>query len=339
MMRVLYQVFLFILTLLSVEARAAGPCDAEFRSEASNALYEPYSPGRKLDSDQMRSMVRKFIDLNPVVLEIRDLRPDQIRITKIEKLGEHPHFPTIKVWFESDGYDLGINSYFTARTNGKTVFIDESYDYSQGEDSEQKFWAVYEKKSGEIAAIDQTDAILETLPGQVTLSRVMGETEYKIWTEGGDPSRLFSHGAGGGTRSRITPRTTFALNYFEFGGEKPVIVQIPKSVLIELRAQGRLVINTYNDILDPYQGLSKEALTSFGLETEIVVLENEGRAKIQPYMKDPTEVPDELPIRLVQKYFLEAPRSYSKAKKKAWYEKEIRRLYELEKAKGLHDIR
>lgn len=328
--------FLPLLVLLSAQIAwtATPPCDGLIRSDVTNALFVRPKKNADFDTPEMRELARKFIDQNPVLLKRDGLKPRDIVITRIERSNKHPHYPEILIHYSRQDRIAGPYDYVSARTNGAAIFIEESYDYSQDSGSKQIFNVAVRTEKNETVIVNQTKAILDTLPDEITLSRVMTEGEHKIWTEGGKVENLRSQGAGEGSRSEISARTTFALNYFEFGGDKPVIVTIPKKVLQDLFNQGQLVINTYNDILDPYQGLSEDALTPFGLEVEVVVLSNKGREAIRPYMESPIEVPSEFPIRLVHKYRFNPPRNLSKAKKEEWLKKKVREAYEMEKQKG-----
>lgn len=226
---------------------------------------------------------------------------------------------------------------FSARTNGKAMFVDCSFEYTQDDTLKVPVMSIVRKSNGELLTINQTDLILSAIPeGDVMLSRSMSEKEFKIWTENGDVTKLKARGAGGGTREKISPRSTFALNYYKFADREPVVFKISKNLLKELNDRNYLTINTYNTINDQYQGMTESALTSFGLEVEIVINTNEGRKYLQEQIKSAAvQIPNPFPIVLQRKYKIIPPKNLTNEQIKLWNQEQLQMLYEQEKAAGL----
>ncbi|MGE3974857.1 MAG: hypothetical protein AB7F59_10060 [Bdellovibrionales bacterium] len=284
----------------------------------------------QLTSPLLLKMVETLLKENPLALE-KSFVEGPWRLARLEFEEGHPHYPIVVAYIES-GREFSSSTPIRLRTNGQAVFFDESYDFTQRSKDRRPIKMVYVDGQNEIHIMDQTHLILMSLPETVVLSRVMTQEELELWSQG-KLNEIESHGLGGlGRTMSISRRTAFALNYFEFGnyGYKPVLFKIPRAELEKLYHLGLLSIDTYNSINDPYQGLSREALTSFGLEVELVVFDR-GQELIQSFMAHPIQVPDEFPVKLRYKYEIDSPVGLTKEQQNLWMRQKMRELLERER--------
>lgn len=208
------------------------------------------------------------------------------KILKIEKVQDHPFFPVFRAQihldYNPDYGGPGIKS-LVFRTNGHSAFLNNTFYHHQKKPLTKDFKAVYIADTSKIVPISQTISILLTLPQFIHVSRVMDLNEAQLWAQG-----KYSEISTANEHHGIH----FALNHYDFpnGAKNPIIfkTQIPRSVLLDLAKKNLLTVNTYSSsVYDPKFGMTENARAPFGIEIEIVVLENEGRAAISNYMSLP----------------------------------------------------
>ena len=157
--------------------------------------------------------------------------------------------------------------------------------YEQLADQALSLQAVVLGTQEKMMSVNQSEIILETFPDEVTLSRVMSLKEEMLWKDG-KVEEIKSTINLYGTEEQSHPKTTFALNYYEFKGQKPKILKIKKDKLVRLFQEGMLSINTYEaKSFSRLTGMPSTATTPFGLEVELVIHSHEGMRQIIDEMK------------------------------------------------------
>jgi hypothetical protein len=234
--------------------------------------------GSSIRDTDFNYLTQSIISSNSGVL---GLNLDKMRIVAISKASDDYPFPVFTARIEGN-YEGGLKRrYVEFRSNGFCAFLHNSYKLSQ-QNPRADLKAVYVGESNSVFNIDQTKILLESLPPEIILSRVMSSDEQRLWTAGQyDQFRFRSS----------DERTHFALNDYDFVHPDnidvvKVQVKVPKSVLSELWSEQLLAINTYQSESEhPLVGMKSGAKTPFGLEIEIVVFGLEGRQKLGPYMR------------------------------------------------------
>lgn len=204
----------------------------------------------------------------------------------IKKTGEHPKFPLFqaeiigRVALESGAV---LNDFeFTAifRSNGRAAFVADTFKNHQRHSYNSDFSFSYIDSAGTIKLGSQGWAILNSLAPEIRLSRVMLDSEAELWKSGqsADVKSSFEHNG-----------THFAVNKYllplkDASNAHVYYARIPKRILQKLFEERLLVLNTYQSSTYSRWGMPPEASTPFGLEFEIVVIGNNGRKAINPWM-------------------------------------------------------
>ena len=211
-------------------------------------------------------------------------------VIRIRLVADHPHYPHFSANLKFSTQD-GKNQFedvLEFRSNSYAAFLDYGYKIS-ARTKKQQFFMTYINSKGQVAAHDQTSTVVADLPTSVILSRTMADQEYEHWKTG-DIQNIEQHFAYT-TYGDGRLRTFFALNQYEYhksDSKMSLATKIPKAVLSNLYKSGHLVINLYQDSINAVEdGMPPEARTSFGLEVEVIVLDEEGRKELLPYMQNP----------------------------------------------------
>lgn len=207
----------------------------------------------------------------------RAIRASQIKITKVELDQNHRDYPYISAFYDYTAANGKVYRWsMSFRSNGSAAFLN-SYAAAQ-KTAKAEFTMVY-YVGDKLRSVDQTQAILATFPDSVVLSRGMTEGEAQQWQNKalGEINTSYSF--------QNQPRSYFALNYYRFEpNHEPYFFRVPTSVLLDLYAKGKLLINPYDGIEHwPTKGMPPEAQTAFGLEIELVVISREGQMLIHPF--------------------------------------------------------
>jgi hypothetical protein len=203
------------------------------------------------------------------------------RVASIRVVHPHPRYPIYEAEFMVGWSGIERPFRFSFRSNGQAAFLNQSWKLSQMLSPARDFDFVYLGADGSVARADQTQLILEAMPGtDVTLSRGMSHQELELWRAG-----RFDQ-----IRNRETgtkdPRSYFALNGYDFNSKAILKARVPRELLLELARSGELVINTYEDKAWSHLfGMTEESRTWFGLEVEVVTLGMRARQALLPYMQ------------------------------------------------------
>lgn len=233
---------------------------------------------------------RKLQLTNSPEKKSRNFRPD-CEITAIRKEKDHSRYPYFVATLKCTDHEKTLfDDSLEFRSNGHAAFIARSYRFSR---YSPRFFMSYLDQHGFAKAHDQTAVIIGDLDKFQFVSRTMAKEEYSHWKSGNLNliQQHFAYTRFGDGRLR----TFFALNYYEYhttNSKVSAIMKLPKDILYDLYSNGHIEVHTYEDS-ENYglpDGLSPEARTSFGLEVELVVLDQEGREKILPFMQNPQRV-------------------------------------------------
>ncbi|GEM_PF-4849770 len=165
-----------------------------------------------------------------------------------------------------------VDMEFRMQSDGKVSLLADSFKFRQVK--QMKYRGFAESERGRLN-FDVGELVLQSLPQEVQLSRTMNETERTLWLEG----RNESLGSAG-----FNHKVHFAYKFYEFFGESPYIVKLPKDVLLKLYSEKILEVNSYevkehNSLF----GMPHFAQTTFGLNFELVFF-REAIPQIQPYL-------------------------------------------------------
>lgn len=161
---------------------------------------------------------------------------------------------------------------FRMQSDGQISLLADSFKFRQA--TQMKYRGMAESERGRLN-FDVGELVLQSLPQEVQLSRSMNDTERTLWLEG----RIESLGSAG-----FNHKVHFAYKFYEFFGESPYIVKLPKEVLVKLYNEKALEINSYEvKENNSHFGMPHIAQTTFGLTFELVFFK-EAIPQIQPYL-------------------------------------------------------
>lgn len=163
---------------------------------------------------------------------------------------------------------------FRIQSDGRISLLADSFKFRQAK--QMKYRGFAESERGRLN-FDVGELVLQSLPQEVQLSRSMNETERMLWLEG----RNESLGSAG-----FNHKVHFAYKFYEFFGESPYIVKLPKEVLVKLYNEKALELNSYEvKENNSFFGMPHFAQTTFGLNFELVFF-REAIPQIQPYLAE-----------------------------------------------------
>lgn len=170
----------------------------------------------------------------------------------------------------------GTQTYFThlVRSNGQVAFLNSTWRFRERSNSVPKAFNIVYFDGDEIKIADQANAILQTLPEDVTISRTMGENEMNFWLSGRSNFESKLYGA----------RLHFFPDRSRFKPEiEPVFLTMPREKLLEFYRRHELEINIYEE--DRGVELQMD-LTHVPLGVEFVFSGKAGIEQIAPYLKE-----------------------------------------------------
>lgn len=241
----------------------------------------------------------ELVSKNPGIL-------DTLKVESVKKLADHPHYPYYrgKLTLTHNEREFPIDIFF--RSNGSATFLSSTWQLEQNAQMRDgskihckmvvRGTAPFETgentsdKKTVPAIHSQNIAILKSLPAKVKISRSMSEKEFALW-KSGKIDRIQTQSVFFGSAATANPRTTFALNYYQFNGNEPYVFEVDRSVLEDLEEKGHLSFNTYEDATVSRHGMPAEAQTPFGIEVELVIHGREGREAILKIMQNPVQTP------------------------------------------------
>ncbi|WP_413561544.1 hypothetical protein [Bdellovibrio sp. HCB209] len=239
--------------VMPLQALAAHSCEYVFAAELTTvpeAFYQRLG-GKPLNDKSIDSekTLANVLKLTEKLFQANSRNVEQGRVYNPIRLSDYS-VESVKLMPGkfADGYGVFIVklksrvdeddiSYEYVRSNGVAAFMDKSLQFRQEGHHDplvKRYKAAYLEHET-VRLVDQGEVYLSSLPDQIQLSRVMNASEKIQWARG-NPIKVGPFGA----------KTHFAVNYFKFQGNEPVLIPFSKQELLQAYRRGDVEVNTYD---------------------------------------------------------------------------------------------